>query len=480
VPITPDLSPYGTPGGTPQLNAAGGVLQNPANASIALTASGIPLADATGSLGQWGLSRIVSTANVIDDSQASPPTIAGTVSVTNGVATVTGTSTSFTTVLSPGMFVQIGNQTGVYYQVSAVASTTSLTLTATFSGTTNASTTLTAPRCGDAYIVGTTPTGAWSGFSKGDLVINTGTQYGPTLPGTASVTNGNATVTGTNTRFTDLTPGSTVFFFTTQTLGANGVESQPGYYTTLLGSGIISSIASNTSLTLTATFSGTTGATALMVTAVGWYRLVAGLNNAPLTGLTCIVTACQGTANGSFAGKNGNIAYYNGSAWQFVVPVGGQQVTFGMNDINSGAEGLYRAEYAGVQPGQWQITGGTATQSTATGTITTTSTTAVAMTSMSFAPVMAGFYEVYFTVGGTFNSGAPSATTLGEFEVTYGGTVYGGQAAASAPTNDFCNMVSISRGFVNGLQQIIGNWFVGAASTQTAEGFWSMYIKRLW
>lgn len=66
----------------------------------------------------------------------------------------------------------------------------------------------------------------------------------PTFPGTVSVTNGSATVTGTNTRFlSNFRAGDSIFL--------NAVQHR-----------VVSSIASNTSLTLTANYTGSTNATA--------------------------------------------------------------------------------------------------------------------------------------------------------------------------------------------------------------------------
>lgn len=59
--------------------------------------------------------------------------LTGTIAVTNASATVTGTSTAFTTELNIGDTIILS---GVEYYVSAIASNTFLTLTATYSGTT--------------------------------------------------------------------------------------------------------------------------------------------------------------------------------------------------------------------------------------------------------------------------------------------------------------------------------------------------------
>lgn len=67
--------------------------------------------------------------------------IYGQVGVTNSSATVTGTATAFTTDLAVGNYVTFGcDSTKTLYKVSAIASDVSLTLTASFSGTTCAAT----------------------------------------------------------------------------------------------------------------------------------------------------------------------------------------------------------------------------------------------------------------------------------------------------------------------------------------------------
>lgn len=70
--------------------------------------------------------------------------LAGTVAVTNGSATVTGASTKFTTALKTGQLLLFASDTTTtLYQVSAIASDTSLTLSSKFTGVSNASTTAT-------------------------------------------------------------------------------------------------------------------------------------------------------------------------------------------------------------------------------------------------------------------------------------------------------------------------------------------------
>jgi hypothetical protein len=69
-------------------------------------------------------------------------TLAGTsVGVTNASASVTGVGVNFLS-LAPGQNVQIGNQLGTNYTILSIQSALAMTLTATFTGATNAATTL--------------------------------------------------------------------------------------------------------------------------------------------------------------------------------------------------------------------------------------------------------------------------------------------------------------------------------------------------
>jgi hypothetical protein len=77
--------------------------------------------------------------------------VTGTVAVANSSATVTGTGTAFTTELKVGNSLIIAT---VPYGISAIANTTSLTLTRVYAGTTNTSLTVTANES-PAYILGT-------------------------------------------------------------------------------------------------------------------------------------------------------------------------------------------------------------------------------------------------------------------------------------------------------------------------------------
>lgn len=65
-----------------------------------------------------------------------PTALAGTVAVTNGSATVTGTGTAFTTALNVGDMVKV-DVDGTWYKVLSIGSNTSLTLETTFAGTTD-------------------------------------------------------------------------------------------------------------------------------------------------------------------------------------------------------------------------------------------------------------------------------------------------------------------------------------------------------
>lgn len=90
----------------------------------------------------WG-SPIFSASNHYETGMAAPVAIAGTVAVTNGSAAVVGTSTLFTTMFKVGSKLQIAADTaGTIYTVSTITDDTHMALTATYAGTTNASTTI--------------------------------------------------------------------------------------------------------------------------------------------------------------------------------------------------------------------------------------------------------------------------------------------------------------------------------------------------
>jgi hypothetical protein len=141
--------------------------------------------------------------------------LTGTVAVSSGTATVTGTGTSFTTQLAIGSNVYINS---ILYKVSAIASATSLTLTSNYGGATASGLTMTTDSTN--------------------------------LTGTVAVTNASATVTGTGTTFT------------TQLAVGNVV--------TIVGVSYgVSAIGSNTSLTLNRNYTGTTASGLTMTRMVG-------------------------------------------------------------------------------------------------------------------------------------------------------------------------------------------------------------------
>lgn len=139
--------------------------------------------------------------------------IYGQVAVTNGSATVTGVATAFTTDLAVGSSLTFGaDSTGTVYKVSAIASDTSMTLTANYGGTT---------------------------------ATATSARIQTILAGTLSVTNGSAAVVGTTTTFTTaLTVGQWLII-------SNDATKTP--YQVL-------SITDDTHLTLAANYGGATAA----------------------------------------------------------------------------------------------------------------------------------------------------------------------------------------------------------------------------
>ena len=164
---------------------------------------------------------------------ASGTIIYGQVQPTNSSATVTGINTAFTTQLTAGTsYVTFGSDpTRTQYKVSAIASDTSMTLTSTYSGATPSS-----------------PTTARS------ITV---------LAGTLAVTNASATVTGTGTAFT--------------TAGPNG-GSLAGSWVVISNDATktpyqVLSVASDTSLTLTSNYAGSTASS--LTGTVKWYMSLA-------------------------------------------------------------------------------------------------------------------------------------------------------------------------------------------------------------
>ncbi len=221
--------------------------------------------------------------------------VPGTVALTSGSPTVTGSGTTFTTTLKPNQYLVFASDpTQALYQISAINSDTSLTLGSNFAGTTTALTTaalvvdptafnLTVTDVVDGtsesfpnlslnssvknYVVAVvndfdngsqlvnvqvagTPTTAPSvtGVVGTALAISnvTNTLGGSTaLSGTVALTNGSATVTGTGTTFTTAVKAGQWLVF----------ASDPTH--TLYQ---VSAIANDTSLTLTSKFAGSTTA----------------------------------------------------------------------------------------------------------------------------------------------------------------------------------------------------------------------------
>jgi hypothetical protein len=155
--------------------------------------------------------------------------LTGTVAVTSGSPTVTGTGTSFQSQLAVGSNVYINS---ILYKVSAIGSNTSLTLSSNYSGAT----------------------------VTGGLTMTTDSTN---LTGTVAVTNGSATVTGTGTSFqTQLAVGNVVTIAGVR-YGVSAIAASP-----------------TQSLTLNRVYAGTTTSGLTMTKVVG----LAG-------GSTCTITA---------------------------------------------------------------------------------------------------------------------------------------------------------------------------------------------
>jgi hypothetical protein len=178
------------------------------------------------------MTGIVGTAPVVTsvDILLGGSALAGSVALTNGSTTVTGTGTTFTTALTVGQWLVFASDpTLTHYQINAIGSDTSLTLGSNYAGAPAASTTA--------------------------VIVNI-------LAGTVAVTYGSTTVSGTGTTFTRvLTVGQSLVF---------GSDTTNTLYQ-------ISSIASDTSLTLTLKYAGasssSTTATAVNTTAQGNYGI---------------------------------------------------------------------------------------------------------------------------------------------------------------------------------------------------------------
>jgi hypothetical protein len=185
-----------------------------------------------------------------------------------------------------------------------------------------------------------------------------------------------------------------------------------------------------------------------------------------------IVTAFQGTAAGSFAGKSRQVAVFSPerAAWQFGgTPQPGTSLTIsGLGDPLEGSLAVYKALTS-----SWAIFSQTPRIINLTASSTTTSTTD-AVTGMGLYVVpAAGTYEVEFSGSGSNSAVGASSTVTFTAYTTVGGA--GGtatpivssirQVSASSVTSG----VNIRAGFngpglatVNGVTNIEGRWKVGA------------------
>jgi len=175
------------------------------------------------------------------DTATTTVNLAGTLSVTNNSTTVTGTSSFFTTEVAPGDYLFLPNG---YYTVSSVTNNTTLVLTSAYLGTTQSSLSSiqrARPGGGLRNFVKLGIAESMAGFSESGS-INTADYNLPvttTLTGTLTATNGSPTVTGSGTSFS-----SQVAFGDNLTLGS--------------GTYIVSTVNSDTSITLSSNYTGTT------------------------------------------------------------------------------------------------------------------------------------------------------------------------------------------------------------------------------
>ena len=203
-------------------------------------------------------------ANSIVTFSSTPEAISGTIAVTQDSATVTGTSTLFTSELPAGSIIQINSVRYIVsdvisdtslrlsynyagspasglsanryrtYTVQSIASDTSLTLSSTYAGSNQSGLTMSSGLTLAAAPT-TTCRGTVSGGTGGGVISLSGSR----LSGTISVSAASATVTGSGSAFqTQLQPGSRI--------SINSVNYR------------VSAIASQTSLTLSSNYAGST------------------------------------------------------------------------------------------------------------------------------------------------------------------------------------------------------------------------------
>lgn len=193
-------------------------------------------------------------------------TLQGTVSLTQGSSLVTGAGTNFTSQLVVGNSIRFGNDDLVYTvaSFSTTYPTTQMTLNPIVMGgtvsTTQGSATLSGAgtllrsilSVGSVVQIGSDP----QNYTVASIASETSlTLSPPVLSGTVAVTNGSATVNGTGTKFTsELAVGASLIF-----------QSDVTSY-------VVSAIASDTSLTLTTLYGGTSAASGAALKAVGYIK----------------------------------------------------------------------------------------------------------------------------------------------------------------------------------------------------------------
>jgi phage tail sheath protein FI len=149
--------------------------------------------------GILGASTLISQVNA----SLSGTALAGTAALTANSNAVTGTGTSFTTALKVGQTVAFGSDpTMTPYTIQAIGSNTSLTLSSSYSGPVQPSTSITLV----------------SATASQDFGLRLGFAGAP-LPGTAALVPNSASVTGTGTNFTtSLAVGRFIVFSTDASL----------------------------------------------------------------------------------------------------------------------------------------------------------------------------------------------------------------------------------------------------------------------
>jgi len=196
----------------------------------------------------------------------------GTAKFTNASTTVTGTGTSWTTANMVGQYIRPTGGTVNTYRVTAVASTTSLTISSSFGQTTTASVayetrdaaaimTTTAPQV-TGY--GTTWTSALVNQFFAMTSGNTTSYRISAVPSGTSLTLATTPTTSTTPQDFYLHPGASFTNASTAVVGYGTAWTSAMVGSTIQASGqagtnVIASVTDATHLTLTATYTGTTG-----------------------------------------------------------------------------------------------------------------------------------------------------------------------------------------------------------------------------